>query len=148
MQRSDGKFKCRNCDFKSKFITSVTRHEAAVHKGITYNCDLCEYTAKQKGSIETHKRGQHGGEHFKCEQCDYKSRYKSAWRLHRKTHFQVKYSCELCDYAAISRPNLNSHIDSKHEGTIHQCHLCSDRFNLLQNLKRHLKTNHLQYHVE
>ena len=68
LQRTEDLFHCDQCDFNTKFITSLSRHEDGFHKGKSYSCDKCEYTAKRKDSVKSHSAAQYGSKTFACKE--------------------------------------------------------------------------------
>ena len=53
---------------------------------------------------------------FSCEQCDYKAVQKGHLLTHIKSiHEGVKFPCEQCDYKATQKGNLLKHINSFHK---------------------------------
>ena len=52
---------CEHCDYKTKHITSLKQHRAAIHnKNVTWHyCKDCDYKAKQKGHLKSHRANNH-----------------------------------------------------------------------------------------
>ena len=52
---------------------------------------------------------------FSCDQCDYKATQKGSLKTHiDSVHGDVRYSCDQCDYKATWKGDLTRHIDSVH----------------------------------
>ena len=87
---TEGRFKCKMCEFKSGSKNTMNRHKKT-HQSEerVYPCDQCEYTSNNKHEIKTHVESVHEKEVYACEQCEYKS---------------------------LTNENLKTHIESVHKG--------------------------------
>ena len=52
------------------------------------------------------------------------------------------FSCEYCDYKALSRKDCRKHVESIHEGIRYECSQCDYRATNKSNLYRHQRRNH------
>ena len=53
-----------------------------------------------------------------------------------------KYACEKCDYKTTIKRDLVRHFQGIHEGIKFPCTYCNNEFNMLNNLRRHIKSKH------
>jgi uncharacterized Zn-finger protein len=63
-----------------------------------------------------------------------------------KVHYKIKrFFCDLCDFAAFLKCNLNTHM-AKHVAREFReqisCELCPAKFTRIESLKNHRKTEH------
>jgi len=79
-----------------------------------------------------------------CELCEYKATFKWNLQTHIKSvHEGVRYSCKLCDYKATTKCGLKKHEESIHEGTFrYKCEQCEYKSSYISNLKQHVKSVH------
>ena len=64
-----------------------------------------------------------------------------------QTHIQskhegIKYPCNQCDYQATQQSNLQTHIQCIHEGVKYPCNQCDYQATTQSNLQRHISTKH------
>ena len=145
LKKTEDVFQCNQCDFKTKFSTSLSRHEDGFHKGKLYTCDKCEYTAKQKDSVKFHSATQHGSKTFACSEveCGFKSGYKSAVNQHIKQKHEglsIKgkiYNCDECNLNFKSKIGLKQHTEAKHDGIVYRCDSCEYKTQYKQFFKTH-----------
>jgi len=54
----------------------------------------------------------------------------------------VKYTCEICDFAASTKDNLRQHKACKHDDTKYPCDLCDHEAATPARLRKHMKIKH------
>ena len=54
-------------------------------------------------------------------------------------HNGVKHSCELCEYKAGTKSNLQQHVQSIHNGVKHSCEFCEYKGSSKGHLHRHVQ---------
>ena len=67
-----------------------------------HKCNQCEYSSKYSSSLRTHFKMYRGEKSHKCNLCDYATAYTSGLRRHMKTQTGEKSNkCNQCDYASV-----------------------------------------------
>ena len=61
---------------------------------------------------------------LQCENCEYNTTITRLLKYHAKTHANIKYRCDKCDYTASRMNTLNRHIQHMHEGVVEKCPEC------------------------
>lgn len=56
--------------------------------------------------------------------------------------------CQVCDRKFASKSALKDHFQSLHNGTFYHCDYCDKTTNFMQNMRRHIKTNHADKPME
>ena len=108
-------YSCDQCDYKTKWKSSLKRHEDSVHGGVRYPCDQCDHKATWKSNLKTHIDCVHGDVLYPCDQCDYKSNRKGHVKRHKHSvHKDLWHSCDQCEYKGTKKENLKTHINSVH----------------------------------
>ena len=81
-------------------------------------------------------------------QCNYQARFKTVLTAHIKSkHKGVKYACNQCDYPATQQGNLRTHVQFKHDKSVHYyygCNQCKQKFTRKGSLKNHLRIQHTE----
>ena len=169
----DGLIWCQyvDCDFRSKYVPNVTRHEMSRHRGVKYKCDKCEFTARQRVEVLVHSNSKHEGIIYKCELCDFKTPWKSFFKKHKmekhgagpgfikrdaaQPYSQRRlssknlqsndegtpYTCPECDFSTTIQQSMNYHI-KKRSGSQFKCDLCDYKNCFLRGLAKHKKKIH------
>ena len=93
-----------------------------------YPCDSCQYKSTTSSNLRTHQRLKHGNvfltkpeKHttgkYSCDKCDYKATQSGNVRVHqRMKHEGIKFPCSLCSHESGSAGNLMSHVKRRHTG--------------------------------
>ena len=68
-------FKCKTCEYESRFKGNLKQHIEAVHEGIKpFKCDICDFKTAHESKLKKHTESVHRGiKPFKCSICDYKT---------------------------------------------------------------------------
>ncbi|KAL3275959.1 hypothetical protein HHI36_020692 [Cryptolaemus montrouzieri] len=87
-----------------------------------------------------------GEKSYRCDLCEYAAYHKRNLELHiYKIHLETKiFSCEQCDYKTNYTNHLRNHINSSHLQIKHQCHLCSYSSKWKTTLKSHISSVHTE----
>ena len=81
---------------------------------------------------------------YKCQRCEYQTKYSGNLNTHVESiHEGVRYPCNQCDYKATTSGNLKKHVESIHEGVRYPCNQCNYKATLKADLKRHNKLKHI-----
>ena len=81
--------------------------------------------------------------HFLCNQCNYKSKAKKDLQTHiQSKHEGIKYPCHHCDYEASRQDTLQTHIESQHEGIRYPCDQCGFQATRRDTLQKHIRSIH------
>ena len=59
--RTNGKYRCDECEADYNDTRSLRRHKQAKHEGITYSCDDCEAVYTDSSGLRNHKQSKHIG---------------------------------------------------------------------------------------
>ena len=112
-----------------------------------FNCTRCSFLGKSKVQLEIHIEKNHRKNLYKCEKCGCTT--KSEWYyLRHNTRCQEDKTliCEYCPYKVTNevfgRNKMKLHIEIKHEGVIHACHLCGAKLTRKCNLDKHMQEKH------
>ena len=150
-----------DCNFRSKYITNVIRHEQAQHKGLRFQCDKCPFTAKQKSEVLTHSNTKHEGLIYNCDCCDFKTPWKSYFKKHqiekhgasisfkkreappaRQAKVQTGRNCPQCDFSSTNKMSVRYHKKKSIEGRLFTCRHCEYRNCLERSLLKHELKSH------
>ena len=108
-------------------------------------CKQCKYSAKTNRELKIHFQGVHEGIVYPCEQCSYVSKRKSDLAHHTIfKHTETFFGCkeENCSYETYSKNVLKKHFESEHEGILHPCTICGQRFRSRESLRKHILHEH------
>ena len=110
--------KCDNCDYESKSIANVVKHDETVHQGVRIICYNCDRKFTQNSDLDKHMAKEHGiipQNVFKCDMCEYQSKTRSGLVLHRANqHDGIVYYCDECSFSAKTVVDLGGHKSRKH----------------------------------
>ena len=74
---------CKTCDFVTNDRKKYTRHKYYKHKPITYAyCKECRFKSKYMSAVKAHARAMHQGEIYQCQFCDLKTSRKGNLQRH------------------------------------------------------------------
>ena len=97
-------------------IDPESLHKISVHSGERFTCDKCPSTFSAVGSLWTHNKVKHENRRFSC--------------------------FFLCPYHAITKIQLEGHMERKHpekyRGQTYKCTICNYETNLKFQLKKHM----------
>ena len=77
---------------------------------------------------------------FKCSQCPFQSNRSIKFHIESK-HEGIIHRCHLCNYTASAKTSLYRHVRSKHEEQ-HKCNICGLLKRGISELKTHIKLVH------
>ena len=138
-QDSNGFFLCGFCDYKSKNLHHVRRHEN-IHKGIKYKCPECDNEFAQLESVGLHVKSIHFPEKSKCNKC-----HKEFKNIRSKyVHECQRLLCDQCEKSFPNKHGLREHIKTKHEGKVYPCNQCQYKAGTNTHLKTHIRLKHAQ----
>jgi len=111
--------KCTECNFQTKWYTSLKSHIKIVHRGAKgFSCNLCDYECSRKYRLKAHYNGVHLGISHQCPECPFKSNWKQKIDLHYKEVHDNQntpvYFCDQCDFQTFRRWKLDPHIYFHH----------------------------------
>ena len=136
-------FYCDQCEFKSKYITSVNNHKKFKHDGEGYTCSYCEFNTTIKQVLSDHIDDKHLGIKKYCDECEYAAASTMCLTLHKNAkHRGIKYPCDQCEYKATQRGTLALHKKAKHQNIRYDCTQCEFTASFKGNLRAHMKTKH------
>jgi hypothetical protein len=118
--RTNKRFQCPNCDYKSSKKDHLQKHINAVHLKI---------------------------KEFACIQCDYKCSENVHLQKHiNSVHLKLKiFQCPTCDYKCVDNSHLQKHINSVHlKEKNFQCPTCESKFSQNVHLQKHIEIVHLK----
>lgn len=137
------KFSCETCS--KKFVAQrELRDHQIVHKHgsapeINIFCDKCEKFYPTRRGLQQHKKMTHNLQEVQCDYCDNMFKSKHHLSKHFEIHFKVP--CLICG-KCVTRRNSASHYRT-HLPPKYQCDLCGLRIREKQNLKPHMRNNHV-----
>ena len=132
------------CDFRSKYITNVGRHESSRHQGVRYKCDRCDFTARQRVEVLSHSNSKHEGIVYNCQHCDFKTPWKSFFKKHNVDKHGASPSSKRESPQPFSMRRLkhNSSLTEepiKGEGSPYSCPTCDFTSPNLQTINYHMR---------
>lgn len=153
----NSKFKCNQCDFKTRNVSSLKKH-----KNFHVFPDECEIFVCKECSFKTPiERGlrRHVRRHvekdsdvwFLCEDCSYKTKHKDYLERHVKGSHTAPENlnwahCEYCTYKAKKKWILKDHILARHTApediNWFLCEICGFKCKFRRGLMQHLRLKH------
>ena len=114
-----GKFKCSECDYKSKRKSHLRVHVLGVHEGARFHCDICTFSSGFQSALIEHKRTKHTRYQLKCQTCFRIFGSSGALKNHMKVIHRViegpgNFECQKCDYKATHAGYLREHMTRSH----------------------------------
>ena len=113
------KYPCPSCDFLGRRFEALKIHIAVKHSIETHECGLCSMKFKTKSHLNNHIAISHEGRRYTCEfkGCDYNAKDRSTLMKHMMgEHYNVRYSCTLCELNYSTTSTAKKHIAEKHPG--------------------------------
>ena len=129
------------CDYCS---TTMDREGLDKHLG---NKKRGGYRCKARQAAEMVRMADNGERKNVCKECGKGFRKKSELQRHGTVLTKLRpFVCEVagCMKSYTQVQHLNLHRRSVHEGVIHECPECGERFNVKGNMTKHFKSVHLQ----
>ena len=152
-----GEFHCKLCDYVARCIINLNHHTKSKHTEANMFCNLCDYKTSIKRNLTNHIENIHGTKSLNCDSCPFTTKSSSYYRDHIKCHIDGN-QCKSCNYVAITKSNLNKHIQEKHtEAKTSQkrsmnkhlktkpgikCQFCEFSSISKKGLRVHIKTEH------
>ena len=102
---------CNICEYNTKKIYSLRRHERIQHQINSKSCCLqYKRTKKEHQAI-------HEGKLYKCHICNFKAMTSLCVFTHKQSeHTGKEYDCDKCEYKGLDQNNLTNHQKVKHVG--------------------------------
>ncbi|CAL8099537.1 unnamed protein product [Orchesella dallaii] len=147
-------FKCTYCDRKY-FLEKKVKEHLAKHKrrekdklvienpDTKFICIDCGKEFIDSKSLAGHRKRHDPANHKKCPECDltFELQWQLIAHLKRKHNHGVKYQCDICGMAFISRSYLKAHILTHQDAQV-ECETCGKKFKSELMLKKHKKKIH------
>ena len=118
-------FQCYKCDaFKTSTKLALASHLNKIH-GKNTKCDKCEFSTKQIHYMRKHEKRCYNFDPHKCDFCDYSSFEVKNVKNHMKAckANSKMYKCTICDFKASSNIAVTAHITKQH-GQYTKCKNC------------------------
>ena len=149
-KHSNQSFACEitGCQYRTNWPNVLKNHQKEFHSNVRpFACKECDYRSKTNGNLQKHIRAVHKQEKpFSCHFCDFKTAVRRDLVQHEAIHNDVRpFKCLVqgCGYGSNRVYYLKEHVKRKHAGIEDfPCHVCSKRFYLRIQLKRHLSIIH------
>ena len=119
------KLQCNHCDYLAQYPYRLKLHMKVHSEEKPFSCDVpgCDFKTRRKDTLTNHKKRVHEDENtvwYECDKCDYRTKQKySLEKQHARLHAEVRvpktFKCELCDFDAYTRCQLEIHM-GKHTG--------------------------------
>jgi len=157
---ANGRFICAvpGCSSEKSWTSSfsVWHHFNSEHADMqddsycVWKCDLCDKKFPNKSMLTRHRTHKHEALfRFECSKCLKRLASNKLLKLHMTQHTGEKpYSCDFCDYKAITQSVVNQHKMRMHEGSMpdkvlpkHVCEICGKSFKVRSNLKEHMASH-------
>ena len=109
-------------------------------------CNSCSKRYGTKGRLQRHIKAVHlQVKDFHCELCDYKASQKSQLDSHmlsKHSEDEGKFKCEECGATFKQKGNLTKHQRIHKEDALYKCKYCPASFKQVQHLNYHVHTHH------
>jgi len=130
------------CDFTTYAAFSM-KHHMEEHKGETHMCDQCNYTTVHKTNLIVHIKTVHKERKLlQCKLCDFTTKSHQYMWKHKQGHKGIRWNCDLCDFSAGFKGDLNNHMKIVHLGYKVKCELCGYTTPKQAYLKKHMVKTH------
>ncbi|XP_019931546.3 zinc finger protein Xfin [Aedes albopictus] len=140
----------------SKTFCEATSSHLANGKGINtekneLQCDICFKTFKLGKTMRAHKKSAHGINALVCPICERPFAQRNLLQRHIESHQSVEermqrvknnarpFKCDVCEKAFARKGRLGEHQKKVHGPRNHECHICSFRFTMRDDLEKHIK---------
>lgn len=145
-------FKCQQCGHVCNIIKDLRKHILQKHTSKNANiqkvaCEICSKTFSCNSYLKEHMET-HTKETTKnpCPHCSKEFAGERHLKKHiRRVHQQKSFVCEQCGCAFRHRFELNSHVQTAHEGVEKKkwpCDQCNAKLNTKYSMLRHKKLVH------
>ena len=134
---------CNLCDFQTKVVSNLKRHQKSVHEQIKYGCRLCDLKLSSRGSLKKHIVAIHEGKTCICELCNSEFKSLSGLWYHRQSVHSGKtkvHKYDICDMLFKTDSNWKKHVKSVHLKELnYNCQFCDFSSKELSQLSLHKK---------
>eukprot|EP00088_Acartia_fossae_P007069 TRINITY_DN13283_c0_g1_i7.p1 TRINITY_DN13283_c0_g1~~TRINITY_DN13283_c0_g1_i7.p1 ORF type:complete len:528 (+),score=103.60 TRINITY_DN13283_c0_g1_i7:64-1584(+) len=146
-QSNKKKLICDNCDMKFSCIEDLEDHQLACESKGSFSCHLCDKEFPNDKRLNRHIKMKH--KEIKCEECGESFDSKADLKEHKNftkhstttTQQNHKIMCEKCDKFFLSNQTYQRHVLQFHSKN-HVCSVCNEAFDVMKDLKSHMKTQH------
>ena len=122
-------YKCKFCNSRSSTKVANLTHMSENHGIKIYSCQECDFVSKYDTSLRLHRKKRHGFtlRNFPCDLCKYKARSEERLGVHKKTKCFEKIpgagdeespgsgvSCKKCKFSARTKSGLKIHTAINH----------------------------------
>ena len=163
-------YQCKHCPQVFKTLQQFRYHYRRFHAFKKFLCKYCDKSFRIKSSYNAHLKDKHQNENkkkFQCNICPQSFHLEGFLKRHLKDHPDVKckeennpskerrtiyrsentnlFHCDVCVKTFESRAGLLFHRDahqSIEDDKKYRCGICSDSFNIKQNILNHVKSKH------
>ena len=118
------KYKCSHCNFTSKELKKMERHEQSAHrpdKHQNFTCSMCQYHTTYNRDYYKHMKGHFPGPPFQCDEnwCDWSGERIQQLLNHRMVHRDERpHACAICSMKFRTKNNLDAHVRN-HKGRLY-----------------------------
>ncbi|CAL4164087.1 unnamed protein product [Meganyctiphanes norvegica] len=108
---------CSLCGFVAAKWMELKQHIKQHSNAVDVKCSECEYTSSSRVAMEQHMMKHTGEKPFRCKLigCNYSTNFRGNMKCHTMVHTGDKpFECLKCEYRAVLKSNLKSHIRRKH----------------------------------
>ena len=88
--KSDGGFKCKECDKTSLTKNRMHEHVEIHLDNVLLTCDVCSKTFQKRSAFTKHKTNYHSGALHSCESCNKFEMSRPNYRYHMKRYHDDK----------------------------------------------------------
>lgn len=142
-------------EVKETIEIPIEKIQESINEQVWIKCDHCEMSFSTKEAIDNHMLLHTGERPFECESCGIKFAQKFALRAHMNSHMnpikrektpkRKRNKQTLNDKSIFSNEENMSDVikqDQQNEQTKLSCLLCSESFNIKEELERHMNEDH------
>ena len=151
---SDGVWYCSECDYRTKYSTTLTRHVEAKHMQTSgFECSICQQFCPTRNSLMSHQYRKHD------------VRYAQSWSInlfespHADTIEDLNilvenimfknddgcWQCKECQYNSRKISHMQNHIEAKHVSTSgFSCLICHKHCPTRHAMMNHKSRYHKQ----
>ena len=140
--------KCPDCPRTFPTPDALQRHRYVHNAAHQFQCNICNKTCGFKSDLDLHMLKHVEEKRWYCEAdgCDKDFKRKSDLTSHEKVHLGEFF---ICEYPGCKYKNRDPRLVKRHQ-RVHtqdarvQCKKCSRKFVFYQQMKRHMKVDHVE----